>query len=503
MYNVDEQVKDILGRDMTLCRDYPSIIKWSVEKIEKWTNSWTDYTITDPGILFINADAYLYDIVNYILDESFLNNILRYTQSMQSLYSMSKFAGLSLPGYNCSTAKVSIYNESGELVVVPKDFGIFVKDKSTNEMIYFYSLKDIEIKNLAYGSGEFIEGKRGEINTTFSEFFDSQYFEFIIPNPEVGINSVFVYAEYEFEGGEYYKNDPTLRQMLKVDDALLNLASEPCYSVYYAYNKVVVQFCPGAADFFESESRIKIVYGISAGLKANVGKVAASPVESIVKDNVVLTKNMTFTVLRANGASIPYTLEETRVFIGNTVWRPETLIVNADFDNLMSQHFPEIVRFTVVQEKGSEDMLVYYVPSDLDTDGQPMTMERVYQIQSDIYDYAKDLMFGGVKLKLENSEVVKIDFVMEVYLKINTSDTQSVYDAIVTVLADYLDKTKQPRNFYLRRGHVITKVESGVPEIYTIDLTYPIMDRRALDNQIFVLGEVKANFVQKNDFDKV
>lgn len=503
MYNVDELVKDIVGRDLTLCRDYPSILKWSVEKIEKWTTEWTDYTITDPGILFINADAFLYDVVNYVLDDTFVNNILRYTQSMQSLYSMSKFAGLTLPGYNCSTAKVSIYNDTDFPVDVPKDFGIYVKDDSTNAMVYFYSLANMKIPAKSYASGNFIEGKRGELNTTFGEFFDNQNFELMLPIPEIGLNTIFVYGEYDFPDGEYCTSDPSLRQMLCVDDALLNLADEPCFSVYYAVNKIVVQLCPGAADFFNEDSRIKIVYGIASGLSANVGTLAAHPIESLYRGTENVSKNMTFTVQRASGASVPYDLEGTRVFIGNNVWRPETLIVNADFDNLMNQHFPEIVRFTVVQEKGSEEMLVYYVPAEEDVDGQPLTPARVAQVQDEIYDYAKDLMFGGVKLSLENSEIVEIDFVIKAVLNINTSDTDSVYDAMVVVLQSYFDRTTQSRNFYFRRGRAITLLESGVNELYSVELVYPVIDRQALDNQLFVLGEVTVNFIQKNDFDSL
>lgn len=503
MYNVDEQVKEILGRDVTLCRDYPSIIKWAVDKIPQWTDSWTDFTITDPGILFVNAEAFLYDIVNYVLDESFLNDILRYTQSMQSLYFMSKFAGLTLPGYYCSTAKVSIYNDTGDEIVVPKDYGIYVRDDATNEMIYFYSLNSVKIRNLAYASTTFIEGKRGEVNTTFGEFYDNANFEFILPDPTIGLNSIFVYAEYDFPDGEYYTKDPSLRRLLQVDDALLNLADEPCFSAYYAVNKVVIQLCPGAADFFNADSKIKIIYGSAAGLKANVGTVVAKPLESLYVGNIPVSRQMTFTILHASGASIPYTLEETRVFIGNTVWRPETLIINADFDNLMNLHFPEIVRFTAVQEKGSELMTVYFVPAELDADGEPMSAARIRQLQDEVYDRAADLMFGGVKLKVLNSTVVEFDFVIEVYLKINTSDTSSVHDAIITILKAYFDRTKQPRNFYFRRGHVITMVESGVDEIYSIDLIYPVMDRQAKDDEIFVLGDVQTKFIQKNDFDNV
>ena len=90
----------------------------------------------------------------------------------------------------------------------------------------------------------------------------------------------------------------------------------------------------------------------------------------------------------------------------------------------------------------------------------------------------------------------------KVYLNINTSDTSSVRDAIITVLKSYFDRTKQPRNFYFRRGHAITLIESGVSEVYTIDMTYPINDRQAADDEIFVLADDEhliMHFIQNND----
>ena len=70
----------------------------------------------------------------------------------------------------------------------------------------------------------------------------------------------------------------------------------------------------------------------------------------------------------------------------------------------------------------------------------------------------------------------------------------------MTVLKDFFDRTKQPRNFYFRRGYAITAIESGVDEIYSVDLIYPVVDVQAKDNEIFVLGNVITNFKQRNDF---
>lgn len=503
MYNVDELVKDLLGKSLTLCRDYPSILKWSVEKIEKWCEVWTDYTITDPGILFVNADAFLYDVVNYSLDETYLNNVLRYSKSMQSLYAMSKFDGLDFPAYNCSIAKVKVVNQSDYPLVIPKDFVIYVRDSATTQSIYFNSLEELYVSRRTSVFGKFIEGKRGVIDTTFEVFYNNHNFEFSIPIQDIGLNSIFVYAEYDFPDveGEYLSSDPTLRKLLKVDDALLNLADEPCYSVYYAYNKVVVQLCPGIGDFLDLDSRIKIIYGETFGLSANVGQVNARPTEQIFYESINITSSIKFEIQYASGATIPYDLEETRVFIGNNVWRPETLVINPDFDNLMSAQFSEIVRFTVIQEKGSEEMLVYYVPSLTDSEGNSMSDQRVEELETEIYDYSKDLMFGTVSLKLVRSDEVEKDFSMVVYLNINTSNTDEIYNAIKIVLESYFDRTKQPRNFYLRRGHAIALVEDGVKEIYTIDLKEPVTDEQAKDNELFKLGNLIVTFKQKDDYE--
>ena len=504
MYNVDELVKDLIGRDATLCKDYPGLVKWSIEKIEKWTDSWTDYNITDPGILFINAYSYLYDIVNYVLDETFLNNILRYTKSMDMLYIMSKFAGVTLPGYYSSVASVIIENTLDEEVLLPEGFCIFAKDEATNNRIYFYSLADIRIAPGKSSGGQFIEGERGRIDTTFGVFYENSRFELVIPSPKIGLNSIYLYAQFDFEDAPslgYLDDEHTMRRVLQVDDALLNLADQPCFSAYYAQSKVVIQLCPGMADFLTPETPITILYGVPFGISANVGTVSARPLTDIFIDGKSVSGKLNYTILRASGASVPYGLEDTRVFIGNNVWRPETLIVNQDFDKLEDTEFPTVCRFTVVQEKGSEDMTVYVVPSLYKEDGTPQTDSDVSVLLHDIEDYGKDLMFGGVKLHVEKAKPFPMDFVIECVLAINTSDTDDIRNAIIEILNSYLDRETQERNMYFRRGKVITLLESGIDAIYSVSLTYPIVDRQAKDDEFYVLGNVITNFIQNNEFE--
>ena len=442
--------------------------------------------------------------LHYVLDETFLDNILRYTQSLDSLYIMAKFAGLTLPGYYSSEAKVAIINNSEFDVVLPEGFGIFAKDEATNERIYFYSLKQLELKAGKGASCPFIEGERVRIETVFGEFWNNDNFEFTIPTPVVGLNSVYVYAKYDFPGvpaTKYLDEDHEFRFIPKVDDALLNLADEPCFSVYFAQSKVVVQLCPGMADFMQEDTPIVILYGIPYGVEANVGKVQARPLDEVKASGISIGSKLDITIQYASGASVPYGLEDARVFIGNNVWRPETLIVNADFDKLLYTEFPNVSRFTVNQEKGVEEMTVYVVPKEYDVDGTPMDAGDIYALCQDVYEYGKDLMFGGVKFKAVPAKAYEMDFVIEVILAINTSDTDDIRDSIIEILKSYLDRDTQERNMYVRRGKVITLLEDGIDAIYSVSLTYPVVDRRAADDEYYVLGNVVTNFIQNNEFE--
>lgn len=481
MSKVNEFVASNLGKDLTLCRDYPSIINWSISQIAKWTSSWTDFSITDPGILFVNANAYLYDIINYTLDEAYLNNILRYTKSMESLHFMAKFVGLTLPAYTSSIAKVRVTNPLSENILIPEHFPLFVNDKATGETLWFYSLNESLIPSNAFDYIYMIEGERREVNTTFGSF-DSHY-EFTIPQGNVGINSVIVYVKKVGED-EFIK-------LPQIEDAFLNTDPVLCFSVHYGYNKVSVKLPPGSWEYLNQDSPIKILYGNTKGSSGNLGEVVATAGEQILIDNTPVESKLSFTIISSEGGSDPLNLEDTRVFIGNNSWRVDSLITTEDFNNLATLKFPEIVRFVPIQKQGEEVMDLYYVP----VEGLPA--DRLESLEQELYDECSPKMFGGTKLQIREIGYSRVSFRLEVILETNSSDLTAIRRQIEDILENYFDRTTQPQGMVLRRSEIITRLEQQIPEIDYVACSSPSSDMTADAREIFVLSGAIIDFTQK------
>ena len=90
----EQEIFEEIGRKVTVARDYSGFVEWGVSNIPNWTKQWSDYTITDPGILILNADAFLYDQLNFRIDNMYIDNILRFSRSREQLFYMAELVGL-------------------------------------------------------------------------------------------------------------------------------------------------------------------------------------------------------------------------------------------------------------------------------------------------------------------------------------------------------------------------------------------------------------------------
>lgn len=517
----DELVADLVGKELTMARDYAGIVNWSVSKIEKWTNSWTDFSITDPGILFINADAYLYDMINFRLDMAYMNNILRYTHSMESLHFMAGFVGLDIPSYQCSTATVRIFNKGTTDVDIPKDYPIYIRDRATGKEIWFYSLESGHITGTPGGSDftsyknfSFIEGKRVELNLRASSF--DKYFRFIIATDQVGMNTVHVYGKL---GGTNQWTEFT-----QVKDAFLTIADPPdedsteeekqaflSFSVHPAFNKTIIKLQPGIMApgylYPRDTAQVKIIYGIPSGIDGNVGKLnaitggplyaggASTPANSKDED---LQNNLQVVIQMSEGAKEPLNLEDTRVYIGNNSWRVDTLTIKQDFDNLTEEGkvFEDFVRFTIKQKQGVEHMDCYALIGDELTEklskyikGSPEKTAEEERICNIVYNYGKDLMFGFTDLSVYLFTERKITFNFKIILGTNSSNTSLIEARVKDIIREYLDRNTQPESMTIRRNELITRILERIKEVSAATCTNPTSDLRCTDTEIFVFDD--------------
>ena len=152
-----------LGKDSLLARDYSSIVNYGLKKISQWSPEWTDFTITDPGVLYVSAIAYLFDHLNYQLDEKYLNSILRYSYILDELYGIADFNGIELDGTRSARAVVDVTvsgNITRHSVYIPRFTEFIIVDNQTQEMQTFTTLQDASIKNY---NGKFL-GVEGDLH---------------------------------------------------------------------------------------------------------------------------------------------------------------------------------------------------------------------------------------------------------------------------------------------------------------------------------------------------
>ena len=227
----------------------------------------------------------MYDMINFVLDEAYMNNILRYTKSKESLYFMSLLVGLELPSYVASEARVKIENPFKISIQIPEDYPIYVRDKSTGEEVWFYAKEATYIPSEAYNYVNMLEGKRTAVNTTFGNF--DEHFQFILPVINVASNAVFVWVRPS-------EADPW-QKLEKISDAFLSVKNGLCYSVHAGYNNTYIKLPPGSGHVLTENSEVKIIYGVTAGSGANLGEVKALPGATILQGGIAIEGKMKFT----------------------------------------------------------------------------------------------------------------------------------------------------------------------------------------------------------------
>ena len=168
-------------------------------------------------------------------------------------------------------------------------------------------------------------------------------------------------------------------------------------------------------------------------------------------------------------------------------------MISADFNQLTESKFKDVVRFSVDQEQGSEDMYVYFLPKE------ELTAEERAELFLSIKDYAKILMFGAVRVHIDEFTLVPVSFNLEITLGTNTSNTANIEQQIETIIKRYLDRDTQEPCMTMKRSAVIAQLEDQIQEIENVTVKAPISDSKVKENQCFQLYSLEINFVQKDN----
>lgn len=466
----EQQFIDEVGKDAVLARDYSGIVDWSVNKLATWCPQWTDYTITDPGILFINAKAYIYDQINYKLDKTYLNNILRLTSSKEHLYFMGIFVGLDIPGVQAATVNVRIENTSEYKVLLRRGTKFFINDKALGKDLNFSLKEDVTIYAGNSVKVDLIEGLPVE-KFIYKEAL-SDNLTYMVYGDNVAENSFRVFID----GVE----------IPKVEDAFLNVLTTLCFSAHFAFDGVVVKFPPGSKKEL-SNSQIEIFYTDSSGQAGNLGNVQLRLNEDLLVDDLDISDKLLISVISAEGGKDLLDLEEERCFIGDNTWRVDTLVNEADFASLVDKVDGLIRLFPVFQENTSEIAVYYLEDSSYDSS----------LIEEKIIDLLEGNLIGFATFQLSKVGRRKLSLNLEVTLKNNISDVSLIESKIKRVLDRELNILQQPSFYTFQRRYITSLLEREIEEIYYVAITSPTTDIDSPETEVLVLDSLQMKFFKR------
>ena len=493
-----ENIKDLVGRNVRILRDYSNFMDWMISKIPEITDEWTDFTITDPGIIYCNAIAYLFDHMHFRLDQCFLNNRLRWSKNLNQLYFMATFMGLEPRGYNSSTGIMSMYNSYSEIIDIPKGTHFSYIDSASGEEFLIYTTISRKIfpgmtsdvpciqgdchhfilEETDFDSNEFlftpsiVSEKLLDYFDEFSEMHDGKLPNFNVSSTvNIALNSI----ELTLIEPSIYSN------IKKVDDAILTLEKGISYSVHYTPYGPKLKISPGTFKLLTSK-RIRIDFSFSNGASANVYDVQPTlyskdysffqinPLTS--QTGEIINSFISCSISEMTGGYNPYTVDELRSFIGSNTYGCDTLYLERDYNSYIKNSVDfkdKVAHISKVHDSYHKyGCKLYFIPAD-DT-------LNVKSLAADLYKIFNEKRLGAKHLRVIPSTGLKINFKFLFILKRNVSSPTEVYKTVDALLRDHFSRFNQEPPFILNRDTVSKLIESNFDEIDYVRVLYPTMD---------------------------
>ncbi|AMM44853.1 baseplate J family protein [Bacillus phage SP-15] len=460
----------ILDSKVLLCRDWSSIMEWSVNKIPKITQEWTDFTITDAGILWVNAMSYLYDHTHYMLDRKYINNISRYSKSIRNLIDMCNLMGMDVSGRTASLTELLVDLDSNMNVPLAKGTQLEVYDENSGRSIYLNTIKDYELARGPYNRILCIEGVPQSLKLSMANFDDKN--RFYLTEPTIALNSI----EIKFEDDWWEKDS----------DAFLSTLEDPSYSVHRSSDgRIMLKISP-KARLTVGTGTIEVHYTLSEASQGNLSKssnVTFMKKQRDVTGKVIDNSSIKVSVISSGGGAEPAGLEDIRKFLGEQSNATETLVNDTDYANI-PKYVSNLYHVTARSVNGQ--MEVYYEPDE--------NYPNVQEVESNLYKYVEKRVPLFTKFNINRIKVRPFTLRLEVYLNRNEIRTDYIEDEIRSYLSKEYAKKNQPPGSTLIRSQLATRLAALSPVISHIMIPEPIIDIECDWNQMFDLSYIIINF---------
>lgn len=446
-------------------------MEWSVNKIPKLTQEWTDFTITDAGIIWVNAMSTLYDNTHYMLDRKYMNNIARYSKSVRNLIDMCNLMGMEVSGLTASLTELSVEIETDMNVKLPKATRLEVYDATSGKSIYLNTIKEYELVRGMPNRIICIEGAPVS-ETVYMADFDEKN-RYYLDKGQIALNSVEVMVN-----GLYWEKEP---------DAFLSNSKNPSYSVHRSSSgKIMIKVSPRGRAVLGENGSFTLKYTNSEGSGGNIAKSSdVKLMNNKFKDigGKLVEDKIKFKVLTSGGGDEEMGLEDIRKFLGEQSNATETLVNDTDYANI-PKYVPNL--YQVTANSIGNVMQVFYEPDE--------NYPNLEEIEANLKSYVAKRVPIFTKFEINRMKVRPFTLKLVVYLNRNEIRTDYIEEDIKKYLKREYSKKNQVPGDILIRSQLAARLSALSPVISHINIPEPIIDIQCDWNQIFDLSYIIVEF---------
>lgn len=235
------KLTNIMDDSVYLARDYGSIITWFVKKLKYLTQDWTDLSVSEPDTMSLSYIAYIFDLLNYLVDKKFINTIFDKTTSVQFLSYLYKLVGSELNDYNSGMITANVTNLSSEPMIIDK-FSIVRMKEFHNEL--FTVIQDYEIPGKSDTDIKLVRGTPIYYNCNKCDMINGY---FLLPHKNINRNLITLLIDGTYE-------------IPKTDDAIFDLTSSFEVKQYGEY-QTSIRLSPSANR--QTKSSVIVIYNLN------------------------------------------------------------------------------------------------------------------------------------------------------------------------------------------------------------------------------------------------
>ncbi len=427
----------IVDEKLTLARDYSSILEWSVDKAQTMSPiQWSDYKITDPGVIMLSMISYLYDHVNYELDSIFLNNLIRYSNDYNILKLMANFMGIETPMADSSLIEVEVSTkDSSNGIVIPKGYSFVVYDSGLGKNVYYNTLSAVDSSSNKVVV-QCVEGEQNVLTVNVSAVDDlNRYF---IDDTNIAGN---IFQVTSVSGSDSLNSS----EWVKTDNALLAVKDVYQFSVHsYVNDRISVRFFPGFLGELSAVGQDTLILTFFSS-NGKAGRLSVdTPLKltgAIVRGSEDISKLLDLSIVSSYGGRDKLTIDELRVLIGSRGNALDTYVNNFDYTRIadMDSRVYKSTAKPVDVAGGKSISIVYLTDQEYASEVIDNINERV-----DAHLEGRIPLFTSVSEKgytLSTATFVNVNplnkIEIDIYFKNNEVNTQAITDLV----EDYIDET--------------------------------------------------------------